>query len=39
MAWPDVLAEVEARAATVIERDGAFVVHGDVGVLLCRPAP
>jgi SAM-dependent methyltransferase len=34
--WADVLAEVERRAAALIERDGAFVVHSDVGVLLCR---
>jgi SAM-dependent methyltransferase len=36
VAWTDVLLEVEAQARTIIERDGAFVVHSDVGVLLCR---
>ena len=34
--WADVLREVEARVVEVVERDGAFVVHSDVGVLLCR---
>ena len=34
--WADVLGEVEARVAAIIERDGAFVVHSDVGVLICR---
>jgi SAM-dependent methyltransferase len=34
--WVDVLHEVEARVAAVIARDGAFVVHSDVGVLICR---
>jgi SAM-dependent methyltransferase len=34
--WADALREVEARVAAIIERDGAFVVHSDVGVLLCR---
>ncbi len=36
--WADVLREVDARVAAIIERDGAFVVHSDVGVLLCRAA-
>ena len=36
--WADMLREVEARVTAIIERDGAFVVHSDVGVLLCRPA-
>jgi SAM-dependent methyltransferase len=34
--WVDVLRAVEASVAAVIERDGAFVVHSDVGVLLCH---
>jgi SAM-dependent methyltransferase len=34
--WDDVLREVEARVAVVVARDGAFVVHSDVGVLVCR---
>jgi SAM-dependent methyltransferase len=34
--WADVLREVETRLAAIIERDGAFVVHSDVGVLICR---
>jgi SAM-dependent methyltransferase len=35
-AWRHVLAEVEMRVAAVIARDGAFTVHSDVGVILCR---
>jgi SAM-dependent methyltransferase len=34
--WPAVLREVETRARRIIDRDGAFVVHSDVGVVLCR---
>jgi SAM-dependent methyltransferase len=34
--WADVLHAVETRVAAVIARDGAFVVHSDVGVLICR---
>lgn len=34
--WADVLHEVETRVATMVERDGAFVIHSDVGLLLCR---
>jgi SAM-dependent methyltransferase len=34
--WADVLHEVETRVAAIVERDGAFVIHSDVGVLLCR---
>jgi hypothetical protein len=34
--WTDVLHEVEAQVGAVIVRDGAFVVHSDVGVLVCR---
>lgn len=34
--WADVLSEVEQRARDVIERDGAFVIHTDGGVLLCQ---
>ena len=34
--WTDVLHEVETRVAAIVERSGAFVVHSDVGVLLCR---
>ena len=36
--WADVLHEVEVRAAAVITRDGAFKVHTDAGILLCRPS-
>jgi ubiquinone/menaquinone biosynthesis C-methylase UbiE len=36
IAWEQVLAAVEARVAAAIERDGAFTVHSDVGVLVCR---
>jgi len=36
--WADVLAEVEAMVAAAIERDGAFTVHTDGGMLLCRAA-
>ena len=36
--WTNVLREVDERAREVIERDGAFVVHSDVGVFLCRAA-
>jgi hypothetical protein len=36
IAWVHVLAAVEARVAAAIERDGAFTVHSDVGVLVCR---
>jgi ubiquinone/menaquinone biosynthesis C-methylase UbiE len=34
--WADVLCEVEARVTTIVARDGAFIVHSDVGVMLCR---
>ena len=34
--WADVLSQVEQRARDLIERDGAFITHSDVGVLLCR---
>jgi hypothetical protein len=36
VSWADVLAEVEARVVAIIEREGAFVVHSDSGVMLCR---
>lgn len=36
--WADVLAEVEAAVAAVIERDGAFTVHSDGAMMLCRAA-
>jgi SAM-dependent methyltransferase len=35
-AWEHVLAAVEALVTTAIECDGAFTVHSDVGVLVCR---
>ena len=34
--WADVLAEVEARVVAIVACEGAFVVHSDAGVLLCR---
>jgi SAM-dependent methyltransferase len=39
VSWVDVLREVDARVTAIIERDGAFTVHTDAGVLLCRAAP
>jgi hypothetical protein len=36
--WSDVLGEVERITTAVIARDGAFVVHSEVGVLLLRAA-
>jgi SAM-dependent methyltransferase len=36
--WSTVLREVAARVGAVIECRGAFTVHSDVGVVLCRPA-
>jgi SAM-dependent methyltransferase len=34
--WAGVLRAVETRVVAIIEREGAFVVHSDVGVLICR---
>ena len=34
--WADVLREVDARVREIIERDGAFTIHSDSGVVLCR---
>jgi SAM-dependent methyltransferase len=36
--WTDVLREVETRVGAVIDRSGGFIVHSDVGMLLCRAA-
>jgi SAM-dependent methyltransferase len=35
--WATLLGAFEQHAADAIARDGAFVIHSDVGVLLCRP--
>jgi SAM-dependent methyltransferase len=37
-AWHELMAAFAQRAAGTIARDGAFVIHTDVGVLLCRAA-
>jgi hypothetical protein len=37
--WAAMLEAFERRATDAIARDGAFVIHSDVGVLLCRSAP
>jgi SAM-dependent methyltransferase len=34
--WVDVLDVVESRVTAIIERQGAFTVNSDAGVLLCR---
>ncbi len=34
--WPDVVEEVRQDVQAVIDRDGAFVVHGDLAAFVCR---
>jgi SAM-dependent methyltransferase len=34
--WTDVLRAVDAEARAIIDRDGSFVVHSDVGIVLGR---
>jgi len=34
--WDRLVQDVRARVAAVIERDGAFVVEGDVGAFVCQ---
>ncbi|MHB8449426.1 MAG: class I SAM-dependent methyltransferase [Mycobacteriales bacterium] len=34
--WSEVVAEVRRKAQAVIDRDGAFIVTGDVGAFVCR---
>jgi SAM-dependent methyltransferase len=33
--WGSLVADVRERAAQIIERDGAFVIEGDVGAFVC----
>ncbi len=34
--WDRLVEDVRTRAAEVIDRDGAFVVEGDVGAFVCK---
>lgn len=33
--WSALVADVHATAAEIIQRDGAFLVEGDVGAFVC----
>ena len=34
--WPDVVEEVRQDVQAVIDRDGAFIVYGDLAAFVCR---